>query len=90
MLRQLFSVVWIAPPQWREGLIVNLFKRVDKEDPGNYRDIMLLSVVEKVFCKVLNNNRLVERLYKGGATAAYRVVLKVPSNGLVQLEYIGQ
>ena len=46
-------------------------QRVDKEDPGNYRDIMLLSVVEKVFCKVLNNNRLVERLYKGGATAAY-------------------
>ena len=48
LLQQLFSVIWreeIVPPPWREGLIVNLFKKVDKEDPGNYRGITLLSVV---------------------------------------------
>ena len=28
------------PLQWREGLLVNLFKKGDKEDPGNYRGIM--------------------------------------------------
>ena len=39
--------------QWREGLIVNL-KKGDKEDPGNYRGITLLSVVCKVFCKILD------------------------------------
>ena len=64
LLHQLFSVVWhaeLVPPQWREGLIVNLFKKGDKEVPGNYRGITLLSVVGKVFCKILNN-RLVERL----------------------------
>ena len=51
LLQQLFSVIWreeLVPRQWREGLIVNLFKKGDKEDPGNYRGTMLLSVVGKV------------------------------------------
>ena len=67
LLHKLFSVIWreeIVPPQWREGLIVNLFTKGDKEDPGNYRGITLLSVVGKVFCKILND-RLVEHLDKG-------------------------
>ena len=64
LLHQLFYVVWhaeLVPPQWREGLIVNLFKKGDKEVPGIYRCITLLSVVGKVFC----SNRLVEHLDKG-------------------------
>ena len=68
LLEQLFSVIWreeLVPRQWREGLIVSLFKKGDKEDPGNYRGITLLSVVGKVFCKILNN-RLVKRLDRGG------------------------
>ena len=67
LLQQLLAVVWreeFVPLQWREGLIVNLFKKGDKEDPGNYRGITLLSVVGKVFCKVLNN-RLVRHFDKG-------------------------
>ena len=69
LLQQLFSVIWreeIVPPQWREGLIVNLFKKGDKEDPGNYRGITLLSVVGKVFCKIIND-RLVKHLEEGQA-----------------------
>ena len=53
LLQLLFSTVWrkkVVPPQWREGLIVNLFKKGDKEDPGNYRGILSLSVVGNVFC----------------------------------------
>ena len=46
--------------------IVNIFKKRDREDPGNYRGITLLSVVGKVFCKILNN-RLVQCLDKEGA-----------------------
>ena len=48
MVHQLFEVVWheeTVPKQWREGLIVNLFKKEDKKDPGNYRGITLLRVV---------------------------------------------
>ena len=55
LLEQLFSVIWqeeIVPRQWREGLIVNIFKKGDREDPANYRGITLLSVVGKVFCKI--------------------------------------
>ena len=36
-LHRLFAVIWreeFVPPQWREGLIVNLFKKGDKEDPA--------------------------------------------------------
>ena len=69
LLEQLFSVIWqeeIVPRQWRNGLIVHIFKKGDRENPGNYRGITLLSVVGKVFCKILNN-RLVQCLDKEGA-----------------------
>ena len=50
LLEQLFSVIWreeTVPKQWREDLIVDLFKKGDGEDPGNYRGITLLSIVGK-------------------------------------------
>ena len=74
LLEQLFSVIWCEETvrkQWIEGLIVNLFKKGDREDPGNYRGITLLSVVGKVFCKILNN-RLVQCLDKGGALCEWQ------------------
>ena len=57
MLGKLYAFIWkeeCVPMKWG-GLIVSLFKKGDKEDPGNYRGIMLLSVVGKVFCKILND-----------------------------------
>ena len=66
MLGKLYALIWkeeCVPMKWREGLIVSLFKKGDKEDPGNYRGITLLSVVGKVFCKILND-RLVKYLDK--------------------------
>ena len=40
LLEQLFSVIWqeeIVPRQWRDGFIVNIFKKGDREDPDNYQ-----------------------------------------------------
>ncbi|CAB1107046.1 unnamed protein product [Ectocarpus sp. CCAP 1310/34] len=54
----LYRWVWkneCTPSRWREGVVVNLFKKGDKTDPGNYRGITLLNTVGKVFCKLLND-----------------------------------
>ena len=68
LLEQLFLVIWhedVVPRQWREGLVIKLFNKGDREDPGKYRGITyFLSAVGKVFCKILNS-RLVEYLDKG-------------------------
>ena len=91
LLPQLFSVVWreeLVPRQWREGLIVNLLKW-DKEDPGNYRGITLLSVVGKVFCKILNN-RLVERLDRGGILHEGQAGFRVNRSCMDNVKRIGR
>ena len=94
LLHQLLKVVWheeTVPKQWREGLIVNLFKKGDKEDPGNYRGITLLSVVGKVFCKVISN-RLVQYLDCGGklheGQARFRVGRSCMDNAYVLNEVV--
>ena len=43
-----------------------MFTNIKHEDPGNYRGVTLLSVIGKVFCKVLNKT-LVKHLDKGKA-----------------------
>ena len=61
MLLTLFNLVWnneFVPSYWREGLIVSLFKKGDREDPGNYRGITLLDVIGKLYCRVINNRLL--------------------------------
>ena len=45
-----------APERWREGVVVNLFKKGDYADSGNYRGIMLSSTIRETFCKVLNDD----------------------------------
>ena len=57
MLKELFQLIWDSeyiPERWGEGMIVSLFKKGDREDPGNYRGITLLNVVGKLFNKALN------------------------------------
>ena len=61
MMLALFKLVWdseYAPSNWRESLIVSLFKKRDREDPGNYRGITLLNVVGKLYSRVINNRQL--------------------------------
>ncbi|KAE9413088.1 hypothetical protein Angca_010122, partial [Angiostrongylus cantonensis] len=44
-----------APTQWKTSKIVLLFKKGDRHDVGNYRQICLLSVVNKHFTRVILN-----------------------------------
>ena len=58
MLLTLFNLVWdneFVPIYWREGQIVSLFKKGDREDPGNYGGIILLNVIGKLYSRVINN-----------------------------------
>ena len=54
----LYNWIWrneYTPKRWREGVVVNLFKKGDRTDPGSYRGITLLSTVGKTLCKMLND-----------------------------------
>ena len=52
MMLMLYTWIWkneYPPRRWREGVVVNLFEKGDKADPGNYRGITLVSTVGKTF-----------------------------------------
>ena len=53
-----FDLVWsneTVPGHWSEGLMISLFKKDDKQDLGNYMGITLLSVVRKLYSRILDN-----------------------------------
>ena len=56
-LHELFGVVWsagIVPTEWKEGIIVSLYKgKGPRDNCSNYRPISLLSVPGKVFAHVI-------------------------------------
>ena len=61
MTLTLFNSVWSnehVSSHLREGLIVSLFKKGDREDPGNYRCITLLNLVGKLYSRVINDRLL--------------------------------
>ena len=45
-----------------EGESYSLFKKGDKEDPGKYRGITLLSVIRKLYSRIINNHHLLKYL----------------------------
>ena len=45
----------IFPDQWRDGIIIPIHKKGDKNDVNNYRGVTLLSCFSKLFTSVLNN-----------------------------------
>ena len=58
MMVVLHDWIWkneYARKRWREGVVINSFKKGDEADAGNYRGITLLSTVGKTFCKILND-----------------------------------
>ena len=50
---KLFTVGYF-PSSWSEGFVVPIHKKGNKNDPGNYRGITLLSTLGKLFTKILN------------------------------------
>ena len=49
------------PKDWKDGIIVPVFKKGRRKDCGNYRGISLLSIAEKILTRILLN-RLNERI----------------------------
>ena len=58
MLFSLFQDNERAPSQQREGSIVSLFNKGDRQDPGNQKGITLLNEVGKLYSRVINNHLL--------------------------------
>ena len=49
------------PKDWKDGIIVPVFKKGRRKDSGNYRGISLLSTAEEILARILLN-RLNERI----------------------------
>ena len=43
------------PKDWKDGIIVPVFKKGRRKDCGNYRGISLLSIAEKILTRILLN-----------------------------------
>jgi hypothetical protein len=57
-LRDIFQYIFekgVYPDSWAEGILQLIHKKGDINDPGNYRDLTLLSCMGKVFDNVLYN-----------------------------------
>lgn len=57
VLTLLFQFLWkleYMPQEWKQGGIFPIYKKGGAEDPNNYRGITLLSVVAKVWDRIIN------------------------------------
>ena len=56
-MAEVFNMVWregVAPGDWKNAVIVPVYKKGSRLDCTNYRGISLMSIVGKVFARVLN------------------------------------
>ena len=62
---KIFGCMYVCIPQdWRDLILVTLFKKGSKSDGSNFRDISLLSIVGKLFSRIILN-RLVCTIVNG-------------------------
>jgi len=55
-LMQLLLKIWetkTVPSDFRDANIVTIFKKGDKKNCSNYRGILLLSIISKIFARIL-------------------------------------
>ena len=60
-IQKLFNMILengFYPSEWKNGLIINIFKSGCKTDPSNYRGITLTSSLGKLFNSILNSRLL--------------------------------
>ena len=65
-IQTLFNLILASgqfPSTWNLGVIVPIYKKGDKNDPGKYRGITLLSTVSKLFTSILKQ-RLIKHINK--------------------------
>ena len=88
MMVMLYNWTWqneYAPKRWREGGVVNLFKKGYKADSGKYREIALLSTVGKTTRNILND-RMGTTLEKDGKISEGQAGLR-PNRSCVDRVY---
>ena len=63
LVSEVVKDVWvnITPKAWKGAILVSIFKKGAKSECGNYRGILLLPIVGKVFARILLN-RLLEHI----------------------------
>ena len=57
-LKNIFNVLFdkgVFPEKWSKVIIIPLHKKGDKNNPDNYRGILLLSILSKVFTHIINS-----------------------------------
>lgn len=57
-LKEVFEVAWKCgktPNEWREAIIVPIHKKGSRTECGNYRGISLLSVVGKIYARIVSD-----------------------------------
>ena len=66
LLEQIIQSVWESevPQDWRDAIVVSLYKKGLKSDCSNFRGISLLSILEKLFSRIILN-RLVRTIVNG-------------------------
>lgn len=52
------GITGCVPDEWKTAVIVPIYKKGDRGDPGNYRGISLLATLSKVYSGVLNQRLL--------------------------------
>jgi len=70
-----------APNDWKDALLVTIFKKGDRRECGNYRGISLLSIAGKILARILLNRlQIVAEIILPESQCGFR-----PSRGTIDM-----